>query len=677
MSLPNWPWRRTFNRTQTPDLDDIPDQSFIDANFVDFFGKTWLPANSQNKSFDSVLRPFWDGFQESPAQHSLHVYCVADGGRWKSTEENESWLTQHIRFAAFVAGGPNGAEEPFADGHEGSWILCIVGSQELTDGGRFLQVASWDGSVFRYYGRDDLQQRPGPSTQTAWIYQGVSTAAFGDQSYMGPFDGHVNGSLVMKELRQPWLHWKTGDFDPTSNFPQSVLEGCGKDKAPYLTGSFPLSLVENAENMMDFVTSGITKWYRTRAAMDFLDSGGKPKVTITSGLKRWVAHALLTTTINIGVSSEDESRDKHHLLPLNHVYNDELASQYNKTHIWPSISQSSFTFSDDLYVAAAVDDVQLVMIQNVETVPVGFTPINLDAYTSLGPDGKNGLEPVTAIQVESGEGPGGAFTTIQPSFEDAIGVKTLMMQTSRAPLLSDTTFNAMMMVDAWNPVYSWRRGVLLQYVPDNATLNADHKTYDLGDCFIANVQASPRVKDAMSPEAEFLGNLAPAKQAAFTHAMTGFFRAVQKRLLSQVGLADYMRLAESRRRIYRPLPLDEFALTLPWALKYDKGEFFEMKQDGTIQEMGTRGVSFFDSWRASVSSYDPKLLPAPDANARDDIVTPSECGSEDSAISRSMPFSCQESPMATQLQKAGCPMRSRLLGRPRTQMVGGGTEELP
>lgn len=168
MALSNWPWRRNFNRTPDPDLDDVPDQPFITANFTDFFGK-WLhePTNSQKKSFDSVLRPFWgthiispeiqrgltklDGSQQTPALYSFDIHCVADGGRWKSTQENVGWLNQHIRFAAFVAGGPNGAEQPFADLHDDSWTLCMVGSQQLTDEERFLQVASWDGSVFRYY----------------------------------------------------------------------------------------------------------------------------------------------------------------------------------------------------------------------------------------------------------------------------------------------------------------------------------------------------------------------------------------------------------------------------------------------------------------------------------------------------------------------------------------------
>lgn len=31
---------------------------------------------------------------------------------------------------------------------------------------------------------------------------GDSLGAFGEQSYLGPFNGHVNGSLVMKELHE-------------------------------------------------------------------------------------------------------------------------------------------------------------------------------------------------------------------------------------------------------------------------------------------------------------------------------------------------------------------------------------------------------------------------------------------------------------------------------------------
>ena len=64
-ALPNWPWRRVFNRTQDPDIDIFldklkpDDQDFITKNFVDHFGQKWLPENSDKTTFDNVLQPFW------------------------------------------------------------------------------------------------------------------------------------------------------------------------------------------------------------------------------------------------------------------------------------------------------------------------------------------------------------------------------------------------------------------------------------------------------------------------------------------------------------------------------------------------------------------------------------------------------------------------------------------
>ena len=43
-----------------------------------------------------------------------------------------------------------------------------------------------------------------PVGNRAWVYQGNSLEAFSDNSaydasYLGPFNGHVNGALIMKE----------------------------------------------------------------------------------------------------------------------------------------------------------------------------------------------------------------------------------------------------------------------------------------------------------------------------------------------------------------------------------------------------------------------------------------------------------------------------------------------
>ena len=50
-----------------------------------------------------------------------------------------------------------------------------------------------------------------PGATKAWIYQGNSFDAFTDNSsydsaYLGPFNGHVNGALIMKE-RKAWVRY--------------------------------------------------------------------------------------------------------------------------------------------------------------------------------------------------------------------------------------------------------------------------------------------------------------------------------------------------------------------------------------------------------------------------------------------------------------------------------------
>jgi hypothetical protein len=77
---------------------------------------------------------------------------VADGGLIPWTDDDKDWFSQHIRFVAFVSAGSKGSETPFADSTPQSWTLCIVGSNELESQRRFLQVASWDGKAFRFYG---------------------------------------------------------------------------------------------------------------------------------------------------------------------------------------------------------------------------------------------------------------------------------------------------------------------------------------------------------------------------------------------------------------------------------------------------------------------------------------------------------------------------------------------
>jgi hypothetical protein len=90
----------------------------------------------------------------------------------------------------------------FFDPSTQNWTFCIVGGndpKEINRENSFLQVISWNGIEFRFYQSDFAN---GDSFIQAWNYFGRSRDAFGPNSYLGPFNGHVNGACIMKEIHQ-------------------------------------------------------------------------------------------------------------------------------------------------------------------------------------------------------------------------------------------------------------------------------------------------------------------------------------------------------------------------------------------------------------------------------------------------------------------------------------------
>lgn len=272
----------------------------------------------------------------------------------------------------------------------------------------------------------------------------------------------------------------------------------------------------------------------------------------------------------------------------------------------------------------------MALIQDVERAPPGPPEFELPEGTLGGGKQTASFHQTLFVQVQEGENDNVMFTILQPSYEDAQGV--LIMQNIKSnpgkpptSLLSPKVFNSLMMVDFWNPVYSWRRGVLMQYVPNMTVYNQDAGKYNLENQFITNVKESKFFKEQVqeSPEYQFI-SLLDAELRDHQKRIQSYLQNVQTRLKTVNGLSDYLRLAESRRRIYRPLPLDEFALTLPYALKYglDLNARYEMTEFGEIQNMAGRGVQFFHAWTGtqedgSLAGYDPHIIPRPDASTRD------------------------------------------------------------
>lgn len=232
------------------------------------------------------------------------------------------------------------------------------------------------------------------------------------------------------------------------------------------------------------------------------------------------------------------------------------------------------------------------------------------------------------VKVQAGEGV--PFVILQPSYEDARGaleMQTIATNTTTTiSLLSDQTFNAIMMLDIWNPVYSWRRAVLMWYVPKQTTWSDKTNTYDLEATFIKNVQDSEPAKDPHSPESVFLQLLG---QGVDQHRqrISAYLSIVSSRLGTVDGLRDYLSLAESRRRVYRPVPLDEFGYTLPYALSWpaggNAGSILEMTELGTTQEMPDRGKKFLVHWINTLWGDNPRLIPNTAVGTKDKAWNPS------------------------------------------------------
>lgn len=216
-----------------------------------------------------------------------------------------------------------------------------------------------------------------------------------------------------------------------------------------------------------------------------------------------------------------------------------------------------------------------------------------------------------------GEG-SGPFTILTPSLEDSRGALNFQKITKSVSLISEKLFNCLIMTDYWNPIYSWKRGILMQYMPSSTTLKG--QTYDLEEIFIKALKNSPRAKHEGEIEKDFLGLYENYSLIGLAKRVSSYVEKVQAKLKTPAGVFDYMLLAESRRRIYRPLPLNEFGLTLPFAINYLTLESLplkEMAESGEVVDMPERGKQFLTLWTGTLWSENPSLLPSSEAYTYD------------------------------------------------------------
>lgn len=361
---------------------------------------------------------------------------------------------------------------------------------------RFLQVMGWDktNGVFHYYERK----------RGVWVWAGNSFHSLDAPSRgQGPFDSHVNGSMVMKELKLPWTHWHS----VSASVPPEVLApGDPAAEDPLFTGRGGAEFFEQS-----VVKPGVRRWTDARLA----------KTTAADGTVKQVPQLLRqlveTTTVNLtstGSRSGAVAPEDTLALP-------------------PTFFVDADTLSESLQLPA----------------PQAF-PVSGQIY-------RDSLAQFEFALIDGDfHQPGDAhfaFFVPERAFED-IAVVNKCLQIG---LISDRFVACVLMIDFANPIFSSRRAQLLKFVPETAQLA--EKGGDLPGQIAAAIEKASKAIEDGSPEGEFLANwrLGDKWRPEFEQRLGKYYEAVAARTNTTEGFADYVRLAESRRRRVRQMELSE------------------------------------------------------------------------------------------------------------------------
>ena len=433
-----------------------------------------------------------------------------------------------------------GGQIPFQPGvHKGGARLITVrsrqGSPEVmiqtllppgtapSDSRVLNEVIAWDpvNRTLHFYQRQ----------QGAWFWCGQSDMALVQPTRgEGPFDSHINGYVVMKELKTPWVHWHGPGL--------RISEDAFADDDPLV--AHPLFRErDHALNFEDRVMRPLVhRWNDAR--FDKALDGGR-----VADLHAFMRQVLESTSANL-ISAHAE---------------------------WSQVGSGNGDL-DDLPPTFFFDVDCLV---SVIGLPVSVPPLRMDGARYKALVEKYDLR----MRGEGVDLPGDVpfcFTVPERALEDVVVLRGLLERRA----ISRRLAACLLMVDFANPVASRLRADLLRHVPESATVDADALDQSVSE---ANLAAVTEDGDN-APEAMFAANweLGPtAWEDQFTARIETFLSKVGAKLTDEEGSDEIFRLAESRRRDFRNRPLAEFGLTVPQAVNIAEDEpRLEMTEDADV-----------------------------------------------------------------------------------------------
>lgn len=403
----------------------------------------------------------------------------------------------------------------------GSQVDLLVSTQAGGDPKEgFLQVAAWD-PVARVF---NFYAR----FDSSWLWAGNSWHALEpDSRGKGCFDSHVNGSAVMKELRIPWINWQSE---------RATIRLAEDDP---LRHDQLFQQVIGAQQLELTVRSLITRW--TAARLAAVTASG-----VVDHPERLLRHLFTSTTVNLASTDRQSS---------------------TITADSPELTlPTGFWLNQDVLF----DDLRLSTQAAPPRAPAAGYVASLTRFAFR-------LEEKVSAFSQPGDS-FFAFVVPEAAHED----NEVIRQMTRKGLVSARFAACVLMVDFPNPVFSPARSLLMRYVPTTPT-----KTVDLCDKVAQAILAAARTLPADSAEGRFAGLWQvpdDAWQTVFGQRVDAYLRKVTEHIRTESGFDDYVRLAESRRRQFRLMKLNEFELTLPVTDIPPGAPPLAMREDATVAE---------------------------------------------------------------------------------------------
>jgi hypothetical protein len=465
------------------------------------------------RTAEAVLDAFRNAVSDDDPLQQQMSFILGEGSQIPVTDESAD-VSRNLRFLITCGTDPvNGPD-----------VLLSVSSPHQADA---IELMAWD----RVHGGFNYYRTVGE--EGAWVFAGNSRHALAPPTEgKGPFESHMSGSLLMKELRAPWINWHSPD---ANILPSAFASDDPRRDHRWFIEKEPLGAVTCEAAV---ARPAIARWVKARFSAALAEDG-----TFASP-RRVMQQVLGTPTANLitsHVESRKAVRDETFDIPQTFFIDSEALTETLGLQPPPPFR--------------AIGSIYAQSLQTFET--------RMDDDAGFVQPGDTHF----------------AFLVPERAFEDLV----VLREALAVGLLSRRLAVSLLMTDFPNPIFSERREALIARVPTMATISNGSSIFsqEVANAILATAEQSPEG----SPEREFadLWEIGEDFVDAFNALLEGYYQAVTARLATQKGFDAYYRLAESRREKAKRMPIfGEFSLL--FARTNIPGTNRTMRRDGTVAE---------------------------------------------------------------------------------------------